>query len=107
MTTPAKSGFFMPRQLFSLSSSNTKISPIPATYRSALKDPNWYNAMLDEFTALMRNDTWSLVVRLAGVNVVTSKWIFRHKFHSDGSLARYKARWVVRGCTQQHGVDYT
>jgi hypothetical protein len=39
--------------------------------------------------------------------VVTGKWIFRHKFNPDGSLARYKARWVVRGFTQQHGVDYT
>ncbi|XP_073363537.1 uncharacterized protein [Aegilops tauschii subsp. strangulata] len=40
-----------------------------------------------------------------GVNVVTGKWIFRHKFHPDGSLARYKARWVVRGFTQKEGVD--
>jgi hypothetical protein len=62
--------------------------------------------MLEEYTALMRNDTWSLVSRPAGVNVVTGKWIFRHKFHPDGSLARYKARWVLRDFTQQHGVDY-
>ncbi|XP_073365843.1 uncharacterized protein [Aegilops tauschii subsp. strangulata] len=40
------------------------------------------------------------------VNIVTGKWIFRHKFNTDGSLARYKARWVVRGFTQQEGVDY-
>jgi hypothetical protein len=104
MITRGKSGFFLPKQHFSLTA--TAISPIPATYRSALKDPNWYNAMLEEFNALMRNDTWSLVARPAGVNVVTGKWIFRHKFNSDGSLARYKARWVVRGFTQQHGVDY-
>jgi len=37
---------------------------------------------------------------------VTGKWIFKHKFHSDGSLARHKARWVVRGFSQQHGIDY-
>lgn len=37
--------------------------------------------------------------------MVSGKWIFRHKFHPDGSLAWYKARWVVRGFTQQ-GVDY-
>jgi hypothetical protein len=24
--------------------------------------------------------------------VVTGKWIFKHKFHTDGSLDRYKAR---------------
>nr|XP_051217546.1 uncharacterized protein LOC127335005 [Lolium perenne] len=28
-------------------------------------DPNWYTAMLEEFNALMRNDTWSLVARPA------------------------------------------
>jgi histone deacetylase 1/2 len=62
--------------------------------------------MLDEYNALMRNDMWSLVARPIGVNVVTDKWIFRHKFNPDGSLAWYKARWVVRGFTQQYDVDY-
>jgi len=37
---------------------------------------------------------------------VTGKWLFKHKYHGDGSLARHKARWVVRGFSQQHGVDY-
>jgi hypothetical protein len=107
MLTRGKSGYFMPKHKFSLhTTSSPPLSPIPPTYRSALKDPNWHNAMLDEFNALMRNDTWSLVARPAGVNVVTGKWIFRHKFNPDGSLARYKARWVVRGFTQQQGVDY-
>lgn len=54
----------------------------------------------------MTNNTWSLVPKPAGANVVSGKWIFRHKLHSDGSLARYKARWVVRGCSQQEGIDY-
>jgi hypothetical protein len=62
--------------------------------------------MLDEYKALLRNNTWSLVSCPAGVNLVTGKWIFRHKLNPDGSLARYKARWVVRGFTQQASVDY-
>uniref|UniRef100_A0A8R7TXD8 Reverse transcriptase Ty1/copia-type domain-containing protein n=1 Tax=Triticum urartu TaxID=4572 RepID=A0A8R7TXD8_TRIUA len=62
--------------------------------------------MLDEYNALLKNDTWSLVSRPAGANVVSGKWIFWHKFNTDGSLARYKARWVLRGFTQQAGVDY-
>jgi hypothetical protein len=37
---------------------------------------------------------------------VTGKWLFKHKYHADGSLARHKARRVVRGFSQQHGVDY-
>jgi hypothetical protein len=37
---------------------------------------------------------------------VTGKWIFKHKLKADGSLDRYKARWVLRGFTQCPEVDY-
>jgi hypothetical protein len=62
--------------------------------------------MADEYKALMDNGTWRLIPRPLGANVVTGKWIYKHKFHSDGSLARHKARWVVQGFSKQHGVDY-
>jgi hypothetical protein len=39
-------------------------------------------------------------------NVIIGKWIFKHKFNFDGTLERYKARWVFHGFTQQPGVDY-
>jgi len=81
-------------------------SPIPTNYRSALADANWRAAMMDEYQALVDNNTWQLVPRPPGANIVTGKWIFRHKFHADGSLARHKARWVVRGFSQREGVDY-
>jgi histone deacetylase 1/2 len=105
MHTRAKRGYLMPKQHLNLSLS-TDISPIPSSYRTALKDTRWHDAMRDEFDALIRNDTWSLVPCPAGVNVVTGKWIFRHKLNPDGSLSRYKARRVLRGFTQQEGVDY-
>jgi len=56
--------------------------------------------MADEYKALMDNGTWRLVPRPPGASVVTGKWIYKHKYHSDGSLARHKARWVVRGFSQ-------
>jgi hypothetical protein len=38
--------------------------------------------------------------------MATGKWIFKLKLHADGSLEWYKARYVLRGFTQRHGVDY-
>ena len=81
-------------------------SPVPSSVRTALADPHWRRAMEEEYAALLANHTWDLVPRPPGTNVVTGKWLFRHKLTSDGSLDRYKARWVLRGFTQRPGVDY-
>jgi histone deacetylase 1/2 len=62
--------------------------------------------MEEEFTALQLNKTWDLVPRPAGTNIVSGKWIFKHKFNADGTLERYKARWVLRGFTQRPGIDF-
>ena len=81
-------------------------SAISKTYRSALADPNWRAAMVEEHDALLQNHTWDLVPRPPRANVVTGKWIFKHKFNADGTLEQYKARWVLRGFTQRPGVDF-
>ena len=50
---------------------------------------------------------WQLVPRPPRANIISGKWVFRHKTRPDGSLERYKARWVVRGFRQRAGVDFT
>ncbi|GKC90604.1 ribonuclease H-like domain-containing protein, partial [Tanacetum coccineum] len=67
--------------------------------------PNWRDAMYDEYNALIKNSTWVLVLKPPNVNVVRSMWLFRHKYHADGSLSMYKARLVANGHSQQFGVD--
>jgi hypothetical protein len=37
--------------------------PVPTNYRSALDDANWRAAMMDEYQALIDNNTWQLVPR--------------------------------------------
>lgn len=64
---------------------------MPTSVRGALSDPAWRAAMQVEFDALLANDTWTLVSRPSGVNVITGKWVYHHKFLSDGSLDCYKA----------------
>nr|GFC04338.1 hypothetical protein [Tanacetum cinerariifolium] len=63
------------------------------------------NAMHDEYNALVKNGTCILVPRAAGINLVRSIWLFKHKFHADGTLSRYKARLVANGSSQQLGID--
>jgi histone deacetylase 1/2 len=104
MRTRGKAGLAQPVDRLNLHAA--PMSPLPRSVRDALTDPNWRAAMQAEFDALIDNDTWRLVSRPSGVNVVTGKWIFRHKLHADGSLDRYKARWVLRGFTQRPGLDY-
>jgi hypothetical protein len=50
--------------------------------------------------------TWELVPRPQGSNVVTGKSVFTHKLRADGTLNRYKARWVLQSFTQRPRVDY-
>ncbi|GKC35876.1 ribonuclease H-like domain-containing protein [Tanacetum coccineum] len=81
------------------------ISPLPKSYRDAFSDPNWQNAMRDEYTAIIKNNTWTLVPRPPDTNIVRCMWLFHHKHLADGTLSRYKARLMVNGSTQLEGVD--
>ena len=65
MTTRAKNGIYKPNlKYFSnfYAMTTTTISPLPKDPASAIRDPNWKNAMLDEFNALVANKTWELVL---------------------------------------------
>ena len=68
----------------------------PPSYHAAIKYPQLVAAMDSKFQSLLRQNTWSLVPPPADKNIVTCKWVFKLKRHSDGPIARYKARLVVR-----------
>ena len=45
----------------------------------------------------MKNDVWEIVPRPKGKPMVTPKWIFKIKHMANGSIDKYKARFVAQG----------
>lgn len=75
----------------------------PRSVSQALCDVRWKQAMVDEFEALLRNETWELVPRSSHATV-GSKWVFRVKRKPDGSIDRFKARLVAKFFYSSQGV---
>ena len=53
--------------------------------------------MMDEYHSIMKNDVWEMVPRPKGKSVVTSRWLYKLKHAADGSVEKYKARFVAWG----------
>lgn len=80
---------------------------VPFSYKEAALDPAWQEAMTQEFVALHNNNTWFLIKLPAGKKAIGCRWFYKVKHKADESVERYKARLVVKGYTQHHGIDYT
>jgi hypothetical protein len=78
----------------------------PHHFRAALGIPHWRAAMEHEFDDLLKNNTYHLVPLVPGANDIDSKWVFKVKRHSDGSIERYKSRLVAKGFKQKYSLDY-
>lgn len=66
----------------------------PKTSKQPIKDSKWFSALQEEYNALQRNHTWSLVPLPATRKAIGCKWVFRVKENPDGSVNKYKARLV-------------
>ena len=78
----------------------------PRTYSQASKTDSWVQAMNREYQALLRNNTWSLVPPPSSAHIVGYRWIYKLKYHPDGSIDRHKAHLVAQGFTQTPRIDY-
>ena len=80
----------------------------PLTYKQAMSGPyakQWKGAMDVQMESFATMGTWDLVRRMKDMPVLTGKWVYKIKRKLDGSKL-FKARWVVRGFEQIHGVNY-
>jgi len=86
--------------------------PVPVSFKGATESQQskrWLDAMKKEVADLLTNKTWEPVARCdvpVGHKIVKSRWVYALKYLRDGSIERFKARFVVRGFSQVKGVDY-
>lgn len=78
----------------------------PTSYKQAILNSLWVQAMDLELQALQQNNTWDIVPLPVGKKPVGCKWVYKIKLKADGSLERCKARLVAKGYTQEYGVDF-
>ena len=82
------------------------INSEPSSFEEAAQLVLWQEAMVEEYSSIMKNDIWDIVPRPKGKYVVSSKWIYKIKHATDGNVEKYKERFVARGFSQIEGVDY-
>ena len=78
----------------------------PTNYEEAIHKKEWVEAMTEEYQSIMKNDVWDIVPKPEGKSIVSSKSIYKIKHAADGSIEKYKARFVARGFSQKEGIDY-
>ena len=69
----------------------------PSSFEEAVQEPKWVDVMMEEYDSIVRNNAWEIVPRSVGKSMVGSRWIYKVKKAIDGSVKKYKARFVSRG----------
>lgn len=81
MTTRSKNGITKPKLCFKVVLDYIYIEP--PSYKIPSQYPEWTKAMDNEFSALQKQKTWSLVPPSPGVNLVGCKCVYKLKLNSD------------------------
>ena len=62
--------------------------------------------MEEEMESMKVNHVWGLIYLPPNRKAIGNKWVLRIKRKMDGTIERYKTHLVVKGYTQQEGIDY-
>ena len=59
-----------------------------------------------EYDSIVKNIAWEIVSRSIDKSVVGLRWIYKVNKVTDGSVDKYKARFVAGGFSYIEGIDY-
>ena len=66
-----------------------------SSFEEAMQKPIWVDVMVEDYDSIIKNSAWEVVPRPVGKLVVGSRWIYKVKQVVDGSVEKYKARFVA------------
>ncbi|GJS79398.1 retrovirus-related pol polyprotein from transposon TNT 1-94 [Tanacetum coccineum] len=78
----------------------------PKTYKDALTQSCWIEAMQEELNEFERLEVWELVPQPDKVMVITLKWINKVKLDELGGILKNKDRLVAHDYRQEEGIDF-
>nr|GEZ63085.1 retrovirus-related Pol polyprotein from transposon TNT 1-94 [Tanacetum cinerariifolium] len=78
----------------------------PKTYKDALTQSCWIEAMQEELNEFEHLEVWELVPRPDKVMVITLKWIYKVKLDELGGILKNRACLVARSYRQEEGIDF-
>ncbi|KAG8481468.1 hypothetical protein CXB51_026215 [Gossypium anomalum] len=90
IVTRSKASFFKPKVM------SVKVVE-PSKIEEAFSTSKWRAAAQAKYDALIYNSTWDLIPSPPNRKIIGYKWLFKIKKNPDGTVARRKARLVVKG----------
>lgn len=81
----------------------------PDSYQQAYQHADWkawHEAMQEEMRSMEKCQVYELTELPPDRKAISSKWVYKVKLNTDGSINRHKARLVAKGYSQQKGVDF-
>jgi len=66
----------------------------PSSFEEVVQQPIWVDAMVEEYDFIIHNYVWDVVPRPQDKSVVSSRWLYKVKQVTDGSVEKHKARFV-------------
>ena len=78
----------------------------PTSYEEVVQNKEWVGEMAKEYQSIINKYVWDIVPKPEGKSVVSSKWIYKIKHATDGSIDKYNAWFVDRGFYLKEGIDY-